>query len=124
MTEAISTALGRSDQSNHVKCDILVIDVNTESMAVLKKQYECPYFRILVIGRANAGKTTILEKVCGVAQGTKPIIYDKHGIELKANMGPKHGSEPEPEPLPSPAASVTHLTPSIEVSKLCNERYV
>jgi hypothetical protein len=125
----------------------LVIDVDAEYMTMLKKQYECPHFRILVIGRANAGKTTILEKVCGVAQGTKPIIYDKHGIELKTNIGPKHGPEPEPEPpLPlsagqlfdrglspsstysmssghsksSPAASVTHLTPSIEVSKFCS----
>jgi len=48
-------------------------------VAILRKQYLCPHFRILVIGRANAGKTTILEKVCGVARGTKPIIYDKDG---------------------------------------------
>ncbi|KAF8703648.1 hypothetical protein AX14_014171, partial [Amanita brunnescens Koide BX004] len=99
-----------------------------ESIAVLKK--ECPHFRILIIGRANAGKTTILEKVCGVAQGTKPIILDKHGIKLKANIKPK----PKPKPrhmlpssinqlfngksltysMSSPAASVTHLTPSVE----------
>ena len=46
---------------------------------MLKKRYNCPYFRILIIGRANAGKTTILEKVCGVQQGTKPIIHDKDG---------------------------------------------
>ena len=47
---------------------------------MLREQYRCPYFRILVIGRANAGKTTILEKVCGVAKGTQPIIiYDKKG---------------------------------------------
>ncbi|KAF8330460.1 hypothetical protein F5887DRAFT_1064134 [Amanita rubescens] len=43
------------------------------------KHYLCPHFRILVIGRANAGKTTILEKVCGVAKGAKPIIYNKDG---------------------------------------------
>jgi len=41
---------------------------------LLKKRYKCPNFRILVVGRANAGKTTILEKVCGVQHGTKPII--------------------------------------------------
>ena len=46
---------------------------------MLRKHYLCPHFRILVIGRANAGKTTILEKVCGVAKGTKPIIYNKEG---------------------------------------------
>ncbi|KAF8333697.1 hypothetical protein F5887DRAFT_893261 [Amanita rubescens] len=44
---------------------------------MLRERYLCPYFRILVIGRANAGKTTILENFCGVAKGTKPIIYDK-----------------------------------------------
>ena len=46
---------------------------------LLREKYLCPHFRILVIGRANAGKTTIIEKVCGVANGTKLIIYDKDG---------------------------------------------
>ena len=46
---------------------------------MLGERYECPHFRILVIGRANAGKTTILEKVCGVDKGAKPIIYDRNG---------------------------------------------
>ena len=49
---------------------------------MLKKRYKCPHFRILIIGRANAGKTTILEKVCGVEQGTEPVIFDKDGVEL------------------------------------------
>ena len=49
-------------------------------ITVLRDQYRCPHFCILVIGRANAGKTTILEKVCGVAKGTQPIIiYGKEG---------------------------------------------
>ena len=51
-----------------------------EDISALRGRYRCPHFRILVIGRANAGKTTILEKVCGVEKGTKPIIiYDKRG---------------------------------------------
>ena len=51
-----------------------------DSITVLREQYRCPHFRILVIGRANAGKTTILEKVCGVAKGTQPIIiYNEAG---------------------------------------------
>ncbi|KAF8661613.1 hypothetical protein AX14_007213, partial [Amanita brunnescens Koide BX004] len=105
--------------------------LDAESIAMLKKRYECPHFRILVIGRANAGKTTILEKVCGVAQGTKPII-------IKSNPEPK--PEPKPElklkprfklsapikklfnrnpsmpltPSPAVSSSVTHLTPSLE----------
>ncbi|KAF8344397.1 hypothetical protein F5887DRAFT_886296 [Amanita rubescens] len=50
---------------------------------MLKERYNCPYFRILVIGRANAGKTTILEKVCGVAMGTNPIVYHQDDSDLK-----------------------------------------
>jgi hypothetical protein len=50
-------------------------DVDDE-VAMRRKQYKCHHFRILIIGRANAGKTTILEKVCGVAKGTRPIICD------------------------------------------------
>ncbi|KAF8345415.1 hypothetical protein F5887DRAFT_1282650 [Amanita rubescens] len=63
------------------------------SVTALKERYKCPHFRILIIGRANAGKTTVLEKVCGVEQGTKPIIYDENGTELEPS---------------------THLTPSME----------
>ena len=80
-----------------------------------REQYRCPYFRILVIGRANAGKTTILEKVCGVAKGTQPIIiHDEKGKldEIPCTFSyyvPFVGEEMEP--------SETHLIPSIEVSQ-------
>ena len=109
-----------SQSFNPAERDILVMDVNAGSIAMLKEQHRCPYFRILVIGRANAGKTTILEKVCGVAQGTQPAIFDGHGHKLKANT--------KEEPIekskfklalkglfPS-KPSVTHLTPSAQVS--------
>src|SRR6266566_1941914 len=69
-------------------CATDVVDRGTA--ALLKERAKCPCFRILIIGRANAGKTTILEKVCGVAHGTKPIIFDQNDDELKF--------EPEPEP--------------------------
>ncbi|KAF8335155.1 hypothetical protein F5887DRAFT_1139026 [Amanita rubescens] len=68
--------------------------LNETHVQMLRERYLCPHFRILVIGRANAGKTTILQKVCGVANGTKPIIYDKDGNQLEH--------------------SVIHLMPSIE----------
>jgi GTPase SAR1 family protein len=45
--------------------------------AVIRR--ECRRFRILVIGRANAGKTTILRKVCNAKPDTKPVIYDAEG---------------------------------------------
>ena len=56
-----------------------MLDTNEEDIKVLRERYKCSHFRILIIGRANAGKTTILEKVCGVARGTKPIIHDENG---------------------------------------------
>jgi len=35
-------------------------------IGVLKERCKSERFRILVIGRANAGKTTILERVCNI----------------------------------------------------------
>ena len=49
-----------------------------EALRALREHYRCPHFRILVIGRANAGKTTILKKVCG-GGGHPIIIFDKMG---------------------------------------------
>jgi len=48
---------------------------------------ECPQFRILIIGKANAGKTTILRKVCNAKPDAKPIIYDAKGKEVKVRLG-------------------------------------
>ncbi|KAF8488243.1 hypothetical protein F5888DRAFT_1623325 [Russula emetica] len=39
----------------------------------------CKRFRVLIIGRRNAGKTTILEKMTGSDEGAKPRIRDKEG---------------------------------------------
>ncbi|KAF8336162.1 hypothetical protein F5887DRAFT_1247368 [Amanita rubescens] len=55
---------------------------NVGDMEILQQRYNCPCFRILVIGRANAGKTTILEKVCGAKKGTTPIIYNENDEQL------------------------------------------
>ena len=46
----------------------------------------CPQFRILIIGKANSGKTTILRKVCNAKPDTKPIIYDAKGKEVKVRF--------------------------------------
>ena len=55
-------------------------DLNVKEVGARRERYKCSHFHILVMGRANAGKTTILEKVCGVAKGTEPIIiYDESG---------------------------------------------
>ncbi|KDQ05900.1 hypothetical protein BOTBODRAFT_280419 [Botryobasidium botryosum FD-172 SS1] len=48
---------------------------------VIQREVERPErFRILIIGRANAGKTTILRAVCG-AEG-EPDVYDKDGNKI------------------------------------------
>ena len=107
------------------------MQADEEHVTILKKRYRCPHFRILIVGRANAGKTTILEKVCGVAQGTKPIIYDQDGLVLNFEPKPEPKRKPnlsakiknifERKASPVPAANVADaysmpLTPSIEVS--------
>jgi len=48
----------------------------------LEIRAECPQFHILVIGKANAGKTTILRKVCNASPDVKPKIYDAEGNEV------------------------------------------
>ena len=37
-------------------------------------------FRILIIGRANAGKTTILQRVCNTTE--QPKIFNQEGHEV------------------------------------------
>ena len=37
-------------------------------------------FRILIIGRANAGKTTILQRVCNTTE--QPKIFNREGHEV------------------------------------------
>src|SRR5438034_3762723 len=44
----------------------------------LRERYRL--FRILVIGRANAGKTTLLKRVCNTTD--EPCIYDEEGKNL------------------------------------------
>jgi GTPase SAR1 family protein len=46
---------------------------------------ECPQFRILVIGKANAGKTTVLRKVCNAKPDAKPVIHDAKGNPIVYN---------------------------------------
>ena len=50
---------------------------------------ECPQFRILIIGKANAGKTTILRKVCNAKPDAKPIVYDAEGKEVSLGVPTK-----------------------------------
>jgi len=42
-------------------------------------------FRMLIIGRANAGKTTILQKICNSTED--PKILDHSGKEVSSRLG-------------------------------------
>ena len=53
--------------------------LNAQQMEKLRERFT--QFRILVIGRANAGKTTILRKLCD-ATG-EPMIFDPTGKKVK-----------------------------------------
>ena len=47
-------------------------------------------FRILVIGRSNAGKTTLLQRVCRTTE--LPEIYNPNGEKVKCLMVQRHRS--------------------------------
>ncbi|KDQ11872.1 hypothetical protein BOTBODRAFT_34963 [Botryobasidium botryosum FD-172 SS1] len=50
-------------------------------------------FRILIIGRANAGKTTILRAVCGVDE--EPEVYDREGNKIMPVVDTHHPAHGE-----------------------------
>jgi predicted GTPase len=45
-----------------------------------KLQEKCKKFRILIIGRANAGKSTILKRICDTTE--EPEILDSEGNKV------------------------------------------
>ena len=51
---------------------------NSQDAFELRQKYK--HFRVLVIGRANAGKTTLLKRVCNTTE--EPCIYDEHNNDL------------------------------------------
>jgi len=62
------------------------LPVRQGALSVEAIRAECPRFRILIIGKANAGKTTILRKVCNVKPDAKPIVYDENGKKVKVRL--------------------------------------
>jgi GTPase SAR1 family protein len=46
----------------------------------------CDRFRVLIIGRRNAGKTTILEKMTGSEEGAMPEIRDRGRLVVCASF--------------------------------------
>jgi len=60
------------------------MDAPTDMGAYVSEAFEIrqkyKHFRILVIGRANAGKTTLLKRVCNTTE--EPCIYDEENNNL------------------------------------------
>jgi hypothetical protein len=56
----------------------LTITINPKEAAKLRARYT--HFRILVIGRANAGKTTLLKRVCNTKEDP---VYNKVRYQLR-----------------------------------------
>ena len=55
-------------------------------------------FRVLIIGRANAGKTTILQKICNTTE--HPEIYDSKGKKVRIRSAKdRHGVQDADELL-------------------------
>jgi len=48
------------------------------------------HFRILVLGRSNAGKTTLLQRVCNTTE--LPEIFNSKGEKVKYPILPYHMS--------------------------------
>ncbi|KAF5320040.1 hypothetical protein D9758_018324 [Tetrapyrgos nigripes] len=61
-------------------------DEDLDSAELLKLREKCGRFRILVIGRANAGKTTLCQMMCKTDK--PPIVHDKDGNPI--DMSPSH----------------------------------
>ena len=66
--------------SHSTPSKILFIDIHhtrvmSDRIADIRKKF--PRFRILVIGRANAGKTTLLQRVCKTTES--PTVRDRRG---------------------------------------------
>ncbi|KDQ09681.1 hypothetical protein BOTBODRAFT_36790 [Botryobasidium botryosum FD-172 SS1] len=79
-------------------------------------------FRILIIGRANAGKTTILRAVCG-AEG-EPDVYDQEGKKITAEVRPERAVEvtlAEPEAVPHAAVAESEVVQDAIAAELSED---
>jgi septin family protein len=76
--------MSAENQEAHSSSDALPFRDGAFNPAEIRRQ--CPQFRILVIGKANAGKTTILSKVCNAEPDAKPIIYNAKGKKVKRDL--------------------------------------
>ena len=55
-------------------------DIERQQRRARHLRYRTKHFRVLIIGRANAGKTTILQRVCNTTE--QPKIFNREGHEV------------------------------------------
>ena len=66
--------------SNNHRIPALLALTHTMEIKDVKEKFG--RFRILVIGRANAGKTTILKRICNSTEN--PEIFDNQGNKVRS----------------------------------------
>ncbi|KAK7464201.1 hypothetical protein VKT23_006367 [Stygiomarasmius scandens] len=64
-------------------------DEELDTKELLELRQKCGRFRILVIGRANAGKTTLCQRMCNTED--PPIVHDKDGNVVNILPGQERG---------------------------------
>ena len=64
--------------------------INLDPKKVQKQFDRIGRFRILVVGRSNAGKTTLLQRVCKTTE--LPEIYNSNGEKVKYFIVQRHRS--------------------------------
>src|SRR6266404_1001271 len=91
-----------------------VAPTDTNPMDTSTKQRSLPKieFRVLILGRANAGKTTILQRVCDTTDS--PTIYRQNSDGEREQVRPRAGGLTI-LPISSNATQAT-LNPSMGVS--------
>ena len=55
-------------------------DIERQQIRARSLRSRTTHFRVLIIGRANAGKTTILQRVCNTTE--QPKIFSRDGHEV------------------------------------------
>ena len=62
--------------------------IHLDPIAVKKHFDRIGRFRILIVGRSNAGKTTLLQRVCNTTEA--PEIYNSKGEKVKYLIVQRH----------------------------------
>jgi hypothetical protein len=74
---------GELDRVNHRSTTLPIAPMDTQQP---RRRVPKIQFRVLIIGRANAGKTTILQRVCDTTES--PIVYRRDGRTNTKVRGP------------------------------------